>query len=509
MANVIYTAVVIAVVLFSSVGLAYLLKRKGLLNFPVLISITISAIIISLAFPYVCGILLNISSSLPFLVVFLPVIFVLGYLTMIFIFTIFVSSAVSEKAIKKGLERIQNSSLVKSLNTAWETVLHRNQQKRNDVSVETGSVETRVSSEVREEVQSVQPSENVVESSQIEQEIVESLLEQAAVNEETLISDLASNSYEDQEQSLVQPGEDTHGDDIQGKNILEKSVDSEQNIDTMCIETIISETINNIEESRSDGVVVETSQESNFNETSEVFESFDIEPQEIVNEEEPAVIEVLDPVAEAVRSDNVEVMEVEDGQNSADETADTASLIEEIPQEADPIEALDMQTQEDSSSVTSIDEGTSDSIPTEAMSESYIEELIDNALSLSVQADELKEEGLEQGEDMQNIDETTNVSDLTAIEPLASTEKADVESYIDAAFRYKQEGKFEEAIQNYMQVLDGQPDKDLVFWVVLDICVLYRNLGQGELAKDILESYIASYGDIMDPGVKEEIEKYL
>lgn len=84
-----------------------------------------------------------------------------------------------------------------------------------------------------------------------------------------------------------------------------------------------------------------------------------------------------------------------------------------------------------------------------------------------------------------------------------------VDDYIDEAFKLKENGDFEGAILYYMYALDMGPENDLVFWIILDTCVLYKELGQTELARDILESYVNIYGNIMDTSVKVEIEKNL
>jgi tetratricopeptide (TPR) repeat protein len=84
-----------------------------------------------------------------------------------------------------------------------------------------------------------------------------------------------------------------------------------------------------------------------------------------------------------------------------------------------------------------------------------------------------------------------------------------IEDYINKAFEYKTKGNLEEAILNYMYALDKDPEKELVFWIILDICVLYKSLGQVELAAEILEGYISNYGELMDDSLKMEIERNL
>ncbi|MCX7842897.1 MAG: tetratricopeptide repeat protein [Clostridia bacterium] len=88
-------------------------------------------------------------------------------------------------------------------------------------------------------------------------------------------------------------------------------------------------------------------------------------------------------------------------------------------------------------------------------------------------------------------------------------DQPDIECYIDRAFNLKSGGKLQEAVQCYMDALEQSPDKDLVFWIVLDICVIYKTLGQTELAREILDSYITVYGDIMEASVKDEILRNL
>lgn len=84
-----------------------------------------------------------------------------------------------------------------------------------------------------------------------------------------------------------------------------------------------------------------------------------------------------------------------------------------------------------------------------------------------------------------------------------------VKEYIDEAFRLKESGDFEGAILNYMHALEKKPRTSLLFWIVIDICTLYKSLGKTELARDILESYAANYEHLMDEAVKLEIERNL
>jgi hypothetical protein len=60
-----------------------------------------------------------------------------------------------------------------------------------------------------------------------------------------------------------------------------------------------------------------------------------------------------------------------------------------------------------------------------------------------------------------------------------------------------------------MYALDKKPQKELTFWIVLDICVMYKILGQQDLALDILDNYYDIYGEEMDNSVRKEIESNL
>lgn len=118
------------------------------------------------------------------------------------------------------------------------------------------------------------------------------------------------------------------------------------------------------------------------------------------------------------------------------------------------------------------------------------------------------------------VNSTENIDSPTE-EMVSPTEEADnsdntapqtagmLDEYIDEAFNLKASGDFEGAILNYMYALEQKPEDELVFWLVLDICTLYKQLGKVDLAKNILEGYISEYGSVMSKDVKDEIEKNL
>lgn len=117
---------------------------------------------------------------------------------------------------------------------------------------------------------------------------------------------------------------------------------------------------------------------------------------------------------------------------------------------------------------------------------------------------EVSAENLELTEETQPITESASGEDV-----LIAAENLSVNDCVDEAFRLKESGDFEGAILYYMYALDRKPDKDLVFWIVLDICVLYKSLGQIDFAHEMLSSYVDSYSDVMDSSIREEIERNL
>lgn len=61
----------------------------------------------------------------------------------------------------------------------------------------------------------------------------------------------------------------------------------------------------------------------------------------------------------------------------------------------------------------------------------------------------------------------------------------------------------------YINALDMKPDTEVAFWIVLDICVIYKNFGRTELATDILQAYVNEYDNLLSNEVKEQIMQSL
>lgn len=109
-------------------------------------------------------------------------------------------------------------------------------------------------------------------------------------------------------------------------------------------------------------------------------------------------------------------------------------------------------------------------------------------------------------DEIKNIEEDNHSAEVERTEGIDETDSnGSVESFIDLAFQAKTEGRFMDAIELYIQALEKRPDAQLVLWIVIDICSLYRQMGQEELAKEMMESYIESAGDTLNQQMKEEI----
>ncbi len=115
-------------------------------------------------------------------------------------------------------------------------------------------------------------------------------------------------------------------------------------------------------------------------------------------------------------------------------------------------------------------------------------------------------EGNTEFSSLSHISDETSVNTINEADNLNNTKDGSkVDRLIDEAFLLKVSGDLEGAIQSYMYALEHDIEDEVVFWLVLDICVLYKQLGKSDLAKDILESYVTNYGSIMNEEVKIQI----
>jgi hypothetical protein len=115
-----------------------------------------------------------------------------------------------------------------------------------------------------------------------------------------------------------------------------------------------------------------------------------------------------------------------------------------------------------------------------------------------------KEENTEKNVDTSDIIDKMGLDTISDFIELSS-DRLSIDEVLDRAFLLKQEGKELEAASLFINALDMKPDTEVAFWIVLDICVIYKNFGQSELAADILQAYMNEYNDLMSDEVKEQI----
>ena len=145
------------------------------------------------------------------------------------------------------------------------------------------------------------------------------------------------------------------------------------------------------------------------------------------------------------------------------------------------------------------------------VSENCLEQIYDTLLQENSRETTNSVESIDNAENNleKSVDSNENIDKMGIENSLQESEILTIDECIEEAFRFKQQGDAEGAILYYMYALDRKPQKDLAFWIVLDICVIYKTLGQYELAFDILNSYYDVFGGMMDASVKEEIERNL
>lgn len=231
--------------------------------------------------------------------------------------------------------------------------------------------------------------------------------------------------------------------DIQGKNILAKSVDSEQIIDTIGVNKREKE--------------VEESDLWSFEEAVRKIEIPD-EPDEAVDAEDASE-----------ETENAAV----DAEDASEETENAAVDAEDASEEASAFAQAENKS-----------EDTEIFLETQIVIDATKEEITE---SINICPDDSRHSS-----PLQNIDDNATIEEL-----------------INKAYELKEKEDLEGAIQCYMQILEHKLDENVIFWCVVDICTLYKKLGQKDLAKMILDEYYKSFESIMDQSIKDEIEKQL
>jgi hypothetical protein len=243
--------------------------------------------------------------------------------------------------------------------------------------------------------------------------------------------------------------------------------------------------------------------------------------QEEVIIEEIAESEIEEPEAEeeiAIIEEEMETSELDGDESEA--VAQEEVIIEEIAES----EIEEPETEEEiaiTEEEMEIPESGGDESEAVAQEEVIIEEIAESEIEepeteeIAITEEEMETSELDGDEIEENLIDsslTIHISDETNADTINDAlvdntleEVNAVDRLIEEAFLLKASGDLEGAITNYMYALEHDIEDQVVFWLVLDICVLYKQLGKSDLAKDILESYVTDYGSIMNEDVKAQI----
>jgi hypothetical protein len=251
----------------------------------------------------------------------------------------------------------------------------------------------------------------------------------------------------------------------------------------------------------------------------------DSDESEIVAQEEVieeiVECEIEEPEAEeeiAITEEEVEASELDSNES---EIVAQEEVIEEIVEsEIEEPEAEEIAITEEEVEASELDSNESEAVVQEEVIEEVVESEIEEpeAEEIAITEEEVETSEVDSNESEENLDNlidsslSIHISDETnantindALVDNMSEEVNVVDRLIEEAFLLKASGDLEGAITNYMCALEQDIEDQVVFWLVLDICVLYKQLGKSDLAKDILESYVTDYGSIMNEDVKTQI----
>lgn len=254
------------------------------------------------------------------------------------------------------------------------------------------------------------------------------------------------------------------------RNKFEKSVDTKQIIDTMGIEK------------SENGILYAESTNTIDNIDQDVYLNVDNNYQSLVSTTYEEVVTTVISDTETPDGDQLDELEEVDELEDIDKLEDS-DVLEDI-QELEDIEDIDdLEDLDDLGDIKDIDNinDIDDIYDIEDLSNNYLEEdTVESTEIVSIESDNDIED--------ENEDSIVNANSLVL-----------------KALKYKDDGNKEEAIGHYIEALQYEPDSEMVFWIVLDVCTLYKQLGLSELAKSILEGIVSKYGAIIQPEIKAEI----
>ena len=246
--------------------------------------------------------------------------------------------------------------------------------------------------------------------------------------------------------------------------------------------------------------------------------------EEVIDEAEIAE-EVIDEaeIAEEVIGEAEIAEEAIDEAETAEEVIDEAEIAEEAIDEAETAEeVIDEAETAEAAYPAEMDEvEIGDHADTNIETIDEINEIIDideadalEEIGIAISTPEIQPEN--PGSDINSLssdmdlyqveDDDIDINNNTLTNGLGESPAS---ASVIRAFEYKDKGRKDLAIECYLEAMDQGPDKEMIFWIVLDICSLYKQLGLTELAKSILEGLVEKYEAVIRPEIKEEIIKNL
>lgn len=492
----IYTLVVIAVIAVSSALLVYVLKKNNMFKLEILLAIIVSSVAVCFMFPFIYGLMSNLggfaSGQAGELLSVLTALVI--YITLILLFSIIASLIFTEEKLKKFFQRVGNIVVEKGYKRFIKLF-----------SRPVGAIEENNNAE--------NGTENIAENdtgkgldtwpdmgmdtNPLQYVEAQELHDGDKTQEETEKSDFENYS-------------------TKGENIFEKSVDTGQNIDKMGL----------VENSTENSVIC--ADDGGFEQVSDGW-SQTVDTQEI-DAQEPDLAEFVGVTGTVEATGTAEVAGVSEtveagGFASADEVVgipdaatgipDAAGITEavvvdevtEVSEAAEVAEVAETAGKAEVSDAVEAADVAETSGTTEVIGAAGAAETNEAGEFAGLAAFDERDDEAEVREDA--LPEADFVEEQEKAGRMDSTMNLGIDECIEEAFKLKQNKDIEGAILYYMYALDKEPERDLVFWIILDICALYKSLGKADLAKEILDSYVSTYGDVMDEEVRNEIERNL
>jgi len=288
------------------------------------------------------------------------------------------------------------------------------------------------------------------------------------------------------------------------KNKLKKPVDTVQIIDKMGIEKSEngispqpSSDLTGISEEMETAGYVAAAVQTEAEQAVPVFEEVEV-PYDREADDKVDMDQVIAAQAENevyLREDNSDLEEEIRQENEAAQVEDSMGALEEPSEHVEMMDDNTLEDLEDSEDL--IEEiGLRDSGDVESPQN---EAAVDAEAYAAIEVEDAEAGGADD----------YNAVQFVSHDEFAGETEPSAGSLVMKAFESKDKGRKDTAVEYYLKALEQKPDREMIFWIVLDVCTLYKQLGRMELARNILEGMVEKYGTIIQPEIKEEIIKNL